>query len=47
MQLPNGKLFRRIKKDLFAEGFLCLANFVLELPGDLFVNARAFQIGIV
>jgi len=47
MQLPNGQLFRWMEKDLFAEGFLCVAKFILDPPGDLFANARAFQIWIV
>lgn len=47
MQLPNGQLFRWMEKDRYAEGFLCVANFILDLPGDLFANAVAFQVGIV
>jgi len=47
MQLPNVQLFRWMEKNLFAKGFLCVANFILDLPGDRFANALAFQIGIV
>jgi len=47
MQLPNDPLFRRMEKDPFAEGVLCVANFILDLPGDRFANALAFQVGIV
>lgn len=46
-QLPNGQLFRCMEKDRYAEGFLCVANSILNFPVDLFANARAFQIGIV
>jgi hypothetical protein len=33
--------------NLFAEGFLCLASFILDPPGDRFATALALQIGIV
>ncbi len=33
MQLPNGQLFRWMEKDRYAEGFLCVANFILNFPG--------------
>jgi hypothetical protein len=47
MQLPNGRLFRWMEKDLFAQGIQSVANFILDLPGDLFANALAFQVGMV
>jgi hypothetical protein len=47
MQLPNGQLFRWMEKDRYAEGFLCVANFILNLPGDLFANTLTLQVGIV
>jgi hypothetical protein len=36
-----------VEKNLLAEGFLRVADFILNLPGYLFGHAFAFQVGIV
>jgi hypothetical protein len=36
-----------VEKNLFAESFLRVADFILNLPGYLFGNTLAFQVGIV
>jgi hypothetical protein len=45
--LPNNFPSRWMEKDLFAEGFLHVADFILNLPGYPFGQAFAFQVGIV
>jgi hypothetical protein len=36
-----------VEKNLFAEGFLRVADFILNLPSYLFGDTFAFQVGIV
>jgi len=36
-----------MEKDPFAEGVLCVTNFILELTSDHFADTLAFQVGIV
>src|ERR1700722_4522242 len=44
---PKQPAIRRVKRNLFAEGFLRMADSDLNLPGYLFGHAFAFQVGIV
>jgi len=45
--LPNSRLSGWVEKNLVADGFLRVAGFILNLPGCLFGNTFAFQVGIV
>jgi hypothetical protein len=45
--LPSSELSCWVEKNLFADGFLRVADFILNLPNYLFGNTLAFQVGIV